>query len=103
MEELLLIDGYDVGLDFSDTRIADDTQLQEQICEEMNPLFVRRFNDLFTLHTSIGYDIDIYFHYQGIGKYDLSVYLYTDGAVGVYGYGVTYNPLLLSWRAKYTG
>ena len=50
----------------------------------------------------IGCDIDIYFHYEGIGKYDLSVYLHTDGAVGVYGYGVTYNPLLLSWRAKYT-
>lgn len=29
-----LPDGYDVGLDFSDPRIAGDTQLQEQICED---------------------------------------------------------------------
>ncbi|HIT08412.1 MAG TPA: hypothetical protein IAB55_04925 [Candidatus Merdivicinus faecavium] len=41
LEQIEFNGGFDVGLDFSDTRIADDRQLQEQICEEMNPVSIR--------------------------------------------------------------
>ena len=113
LEQVEYNSGYDVELDFSDTRIADNQQLQEQICEEMNPVSIRGGSHPYTLRLSGLNHVRIVLHYERIGKYDVSVHInyieeldgkqVSHGAVGAYGYDVTYNPLLLSWRAKYTG
>lgn len=109
MREATLNAGDEILLHFEDTKIAEDQQLQEQICEDLNP-FQRSENAVYNFYlTGIRHTV-LKLQYERIGQYRVSVTNYyvedlsgervISNPFAIYIFRVYYNPFLFSWRTK---